>query len=148
VSKKRRDRAFLRKAKRLQAEGQGVFKIEFVHHCDVPGLFLASASASASGDGGATRTAGLIGQFLRKIVAARPTTLCLLCDNEFSRAALPWTIAIMTAQRDDPTAAILNGICIGCAGKNELEAAVLAKYRDSLIPDLRLLPTFSSPGRA
>lgn len=137
-------REFLRHARRIQAEGQGVFKIELVPQHDVPNLFL----ASASGDGGAMRTADLIIQFLKMITDGRPPPLCLLCDNELSGAALPRTIVIMTPQRDDPTMAILNGLCAGCAGKPELEVAVLAKYRESLIPDLRRLPPFSRPGRA
>ena len=55
---------------------------------------------------------------------------------------------IMTARRDQPSVAMVNGLCTGCAGKSELEAAVLTKYRESLIPDLRRLPPISIPGRA
>jgi hypothetical protein len=142
--KKRRYREFLRKAKRLQDEGQGVFRIEFVQPYDIPSLFLASGAGNVQ----ATRTAHMVGQFLKMIATAKPAWLCLLCDTELSPAAPPATIAIMAAHRDDPSAAIVNGICIGCAGKPELEAALLAKYRNSLIPDLRLLPPFSRPGRA
>jgi hypothetical protein len=57
-------------------------------------------------------------------------------------------LLIMTAQRDDPTQAIVNGLCVECADKADLEAAVLAKYRASLIPDLRLLSPLSEPRRA
>jgi hypothetical protein len=137
-------REFIRKTRRIQAEGQGVFRIDFIQQRDVPGLFL----AAAGGDVRAIRTCDLISQFLKMIAAARPAALCLLCDNEVSPAALPSVIAIMTAQRDDPSTAILNGICAECADKPDLEAAVRAKYRTSLIPDLRQLPPISEPGRA
>lgn len=110
----------------------------------MPGLFLASAAGNVS----ATRTANLIAQVLKMIAVARPPTLCLLCDNELSEAAPPRAIVIMTAQRDQPSVALVNGMCTGCAGKSELEAAVLAKYREGLIPDLRRLPPISNPGRA
>jgi hypothetical protein len=137
-------REFIRKTMQLQAEGQGVFRIDLVKQLDVPGLFL----AARDGDLRAMRTVDLITQFLKMIKAARPAALCLLCDNEVSLAALPWVIAIMTAQRDDPSTAILNGICVECADKPDLDAAVLAKYRASLIPDLRVLPPISEAGHA
>jgi hypothetical protein len=141
---RKKSREFVHRLRQLQSEGQGVFRIEAFHSSDVPALFL----ASEAGDIGAIRTAGLIGQFLRMITTARPPALCLLCDNELSPAALPPTILIMTAQRDDPSTAIVNGLCVTCAGKPELEAAVLDTYRDTLIPDLRRLPPFEAPGRA
>jgi hypothetical protein len=137
-------REFIRKTKRIQAEGQGVFRLDLVRQCDIPGLFL----AAASGDIQAMRTADLIAQYLKMIATACPTALCLLCDNELSPAALPRAIVIMTALRDDPTMAITNGLCVECADKSEIEAAVLAKYRESLIPDLRVLPPIGEAGRA
>jgi hypothetical protein len=136
-------REFVRKMMQVQTEGQGVFQLDLIRQCDVPGLFL----ASATGDVGAMRTADLIAQFLKMIATVRPAALCLLCDTELSPAALPWAIVVMTAQRDDPTMAITNGLCVECAGKPEIEVAVLAKYRE-LIPDLRQLPPLGEPARA
>jgi hypothetical protein len=135
---------FIRKITQVQAEGQGVFQLEMVRHHDVPGLFL----AAAAGDVRAIQICDLVGQFLRRIAAPGAPILCLLCDNELSPVALPSAILIMSARRDDPSMAIVNGLCAECAGKPDLEAAVLAKYRDSLIPDLRVLPPIGEAGRA
>lgn len=133
---------FVRGALRMQAEGQGVFKIEVISYSQVPAL----CARCDSGEARAIQIAQVIVQFLRQIPTARPPVLCLLCDNRLSRAAPPAAIVLMTAHRDDPTLAIDNGLCPSCAGNPALETVVMARYRE--IMALRQLPPFCEAGRA
>ncbi len=141
--RKSRRQKFADNMEMIHTEGQGVFRIEIVRITDVPGLLLATIDGNVK----AQRTASIIGQFIR-MMAAGSSRLCLLCDNEVSDAAPPWAIVIMTAERDDPERAIANGVCDECAEKPDLDKAIVVKYRESLMPGLRVLGPFSDAGRA
>jgi hypothetical protein len=129
--------------RRLNAEGRGVYKVAIVFPHEGPDLL----AAALAGDGVALAEFTLIMQGIDLVKTARPPLLCLLCDHEFS-GHLPAAFVVMTGHVDDPTAGLVNGLCRKCAAGGDLTGRVAGKYRTEMIPDLRVLPEFSEPGRA
>jgi hypothetical protein len=89
---------------------------------------------------------GLLRQTIERIEHSRGPggPLCLLCEAEFSRVALPRAIAILRPGIDALRAApgaghwvITNGVCADCAAQPEPRERVLAYYRRTLIPNAR-----------
>lgn len=149
----KRRRRLERFARGVQAEGQGVWRIELINRQGVLEL-LPHAQA---GDTRAQRLLLLVRQLLDQVAACTSPdpeagTLCLLCDTVFWQQQPPEVWSILLAERDDPHRVLATGICTGCCTRlgdlSAIKDAVLAYYQDKMIPDLRVLPSFSAPGRA
>jgi hypothetical protein len=94
-------------------------------------------------------------RLLRKIerhprVRALP---CLLCDdNVMWRSEPPGAIGVLAAFGATPVrVAVSMAICLSCAmdrSDRELGLAAVAKLRDGMLPDLRVLPPMTAAGHA
>ena len=139
----KRKRDLTARVKAIQAEAQGCWQIEIFNPLDAVGLhkkFLA-------GDDHAGRLLLLLGDALES-AGKPPGMVCLLCDYEFSKERPPLSFVIVTAFRDDPTQAMANGLCPNCAKRDSLPTLITDKYRQAMIPDLRVLPTPHPPAKA
>ena len=47
-------------------------------------------------------------------MTAQPPMMCLTCDSEFTREAMPEAWVLMHAHRNEPEKALGNGICAAC----------------------------------
>jgi hypothetical protein len=54
---------------------------------------------------------------IKQLAVVSPPMLCLLCDGEFGAGALPVAFVMLTAHRDDPSACVMNGLCLGMLPK-------------------------------
>jgi hypothetical protein len=132
--------------RRICEEGQGVYQLSLVSALGAAPLF----AQAISGDSQAAYHLLIVARLLEQIRTAPPRSklMCLLCDNEFSAAALPLAFVIMHARRDDPGMVMGNGICCRCCDASDLQARILDKYREGLISDLRVLPPIGEAGTA
>lgn len=128
---------------RIQAEGQGNWKLAVIVPENMPALLL----RSLSGDREASRLNMLVEQMLEQLPHADPPRLCLLCNYEFSDH-LPAALSVLTAYSDAPSVAVMNGVCHSCAARESLVERIVDKYRETLNTGLRVLPTPCSPGHA
>jgi hypothetical protein len=139
----KRKRELSRGVKQLQREGQGCWRIDVISPKNIPDL----ADKYLAGDETAGRLLLLLEGTLRS--AELRGSLCLLCDYEFSATYRPTSVVLVTAMRDDPSLGIANGLCGVCAALPDLLARITDKYRDTMIPDLRIVaPPHAQPGRA
>jgi hypothetical protein len=118
-------RAFKRTAKRIRAEGGGVYQLDVIPFFDA--VFHERGC-----------------QVIRQLVEATTSgkaPLCLLCDTQIALDEPPAAIIAMTAHCDAPTRMVGNAVCYGCAEPWEtLQQRVVAAYRAGMISDLRVLP--------
>jgi hypothetical protein len=130
----KRKRLLYATVKQVQQEGQGCWRLDVVspsHLAELGVKYLA-------GDEVAGRLLLLLEGALRS--AELPGMLCLLCDYKFSATKRPTSFVLVTAMRDDPSQGIANGLCPTCAALPNLRERVTDKYRQTMIPDLRVLP--------
>jgi hypothetical protein len=153
-ARSRRGGRLVEALEQAHAEGQGVWTVTLITRAGVGELL----GRALNGEPDALQLAPMIGETVRQITAhakpsRRTSPLCLLCDTLFWRRELPEVIAILHAHRDDPTNAIISGICLSCCGAHQdagaLKDAVVASYRCRLqMDDLRELPPLGAPGLA
>jgi hypothetical protein len=151
-AKRQRTLKALRKGmEEIRAEGQGVWQLGIY---SMEGAFEIAAAA-LEGNDDAGRILLTLERLLLSVQEAATTTdpaLCLLCDNVFRDGRLPAAWVLLQAHRADPTHAVGNGICMDCWSKypsvKELAPVVTDVYRHRVMPDLRVLPSISEPGRA
>jgi hypothetical protein len=158
-AKRRRDntgkltrKAWVETLMQAQAEGQKIWRLNLIPCEDAASLF----DRAKAGDAEAIWLVPVISQTIQQIISQaspnlKTSPLCLLCDTLFWRDEFPPVIAVLNADRDDPTHAIVSGICLNChAAHQDLEAlkrAILTTYRTRLHMDnFRELPPFSAPG--
>jgi len=120
----------------MQSEAQGVFKYVIL----TPEIVLDMSVAALAGDRTAMAYRQAIESFLDCICTVRPTRQCLLCDGEFSSAALPGAFVALSAHREEaPQHIVMSALCDGCAVGADLNGRIMRKYRESMCPDLRVL---------
>ena len=130
----------------LHAEAGGVLRLTLVTRDDL----LARAVAALAGDGAAAPLVLAVGAWLEQ--AARSQT-CTICDRHLAETGVG-VLAVLLPERDDPTRAMVLGVCPTCCAEHgndagRIEAAVLAFLRRSWWPDLRLIaPPCDQAGRA
>jgi hypothetical protein len=141
----KRKRNLAQGIKEIHAEGQGAWQIQVITPEDVLRIsigYLAGAPAAA-------KWFPWIYDICEQMDKARPPILCLLCDHEFTPQTPPRAFVAFTAMRDDPRSAIGNGLCPKCAAHPNLTQQIADKYRQNMIPDLRVIPTpHPNPGHA
>ena len=138
--------------RQITTEGGGVYRLGLY----TPEQMASLLSRADDGDADAEQMVRVVSKALRAITAfdapdGAAAPLCLLCDTVFWKHELPEVIGIMHAARDDPSQAVVNGVCSSCRARHRtleaIETAVLEKYR-TMIPELRVLPPLGAPGRA
>jgi hypothetical protein len=122
--------------KQICSEGQGAWQLQAF----APENVLEMLLAARGGNDNAARWLLLIENTMCTMLKQTPGMLCLLCDYEFDDGRMPTIWLILTALRDDPSRAIINGLCPSCSRQPNLETRIVDKYRDSMIPDLRVIP--------
>jgi hypothetical protein len=127
----------------IRAQGQRVFQIEIVFPWNVPELMW-----RARHDEQAAYVRVMLNRFLADMAKARRRPSCLLCDHSFAKKERPAAFVMLMASVDDPHASIGSALCLPCAIQEQLTERVTQKYKESMIPDLRVLPQPSAPGRA
>jgi hypothetical protein len=118
-------------AKQMRAEGQGIYQLQIV----TPTTTLPIVIQALAGDPFAIGLLKVISRFFTAVEKTQPSPLCPTCDNELSLATPPDAVVIMTAARDDPSMAIINGLCPECAATTDVTDRVFAKLKSS--PHLR-----------
>lgn len=135
-------------AARMQAEGDGVWRISFYPLED---LFAIAADATG-GDTEARNVMAAVAAIIKNVKTPGEKTLCLTCDTQFALDEPPAYIVCATANRDDPTMMMANAICRGCRSRlgdiASIKAAAADAYRELLIPDARVLDVHEQEGMA
>lgn len=122
-------------------EGQGVWNMEIIPRDQ----WLELIALALCGDHPA-----------RQILAAGAmmmdeNRLCLLCDVVFSTADPPCALVVVRAATETPSQGIFNAVCDACATRHQgsaLKAAVLNRYRELVISDLREISISDQTGTA
>jgi len=124
----------------LHAEAAGVLRVQMIVPADMPGLLL----AALAGDARASDYLRLLDRFWRRAgerLDAADAVLCTTCDRVLTEATCGLVSAV-TAERDDPTTALVLGVCTTCCaahGDDPAAAgeAVVAVLRRGVWPELR-----------
>jgi hypothetical protein len=143
----KRRREINRGLKGMHAEGQGIWNLMIYNPADVAGVMR----AAAVGDAYARGVVRSLEHMIQGVLTAQPPMMCLTCDSEFTREAMPEAWVLMHAHRNEPEKALGNGICAACHARYPgaaLLPVVTDVYRKELINDLRVLPPMSEAGRA
>jgi hypothetical protein len=113
-AKRRRDKtgkltreAWVETLMQAQAEGQKIWRLNLITCEDAASLF----DRAEAGDNEAIWLVPVIGRIIQQItshasLSPKTLPLCLLCDTLFWRDEFPQVIAVLNADRDDPTNAI------------------------------------------
>ena len=131
----------------LHTEAAGLLTCQVVRFSDVPALLL----NVARGDVRAAQTLRTLDQFLTNVERAKPQepTLCATCDRSVQQSS--FACAIVSADRDDATQALVFAICFHCAGTGSL-ASIKARIedflRENIWPELRVINPAPHGGRA
>jgi hypothetical protein len=133
----------------MRAQGGGLFQLAVVSPLNLQPFI----DALVAGDEDALRTREAVNRALRMLNSVtRPSKeapMCLFCDAVLWRECVPHAIAVMTPCCDEPARGMFNFVCRDCverfADADALRAALLAYYRRSIAPDLRVLPLITSP---
>jgi hypothetical protein len=143
---KRKKHALEAALRDVQAEGQGVWTIDIVFPPQAPELLRVALGEPGAETERARRMLTLLEQAVATLPQQRP--LCLLCDHEFTEAAGIGAWAMLLGAVDQPRNSIMSALCYACAGQDNLIERVAQKYKDGMIPDLRILATPSRAGHA
>jgi hypothetical protein len=124
---RRENSALLKHLSAMHDMGGGLWGGQLVHKS---GLFHPAAAISAA-------------HWLTELEQGKGLgPLCLLCDVEFAwPRVLPEWFFFLTPYGENPRLSVASGICTGCSAwpSDELLQAVFVKFRDSLVPDLRII---------
>jgi len=93
----------------------------------------------------------MLNQAIADMSKRKPPALCLLCDHSFRKKQAPAAFVLLLAAVEDPHASITSPLRHTCAAPHlwhTLTERAAQKYKERMIPDLRVLPTPSAPGRA
>jgi hypothetical protein len=132
------------------SEGAGVWRLSLVPPEAAPSL-LADAH---TGDVEAQRLVTIMSALADKLFAIdapRTEAACLLCDAQFWRGRYPRLLSVLNAEREDPDAALVCGVCSTCCAAhdaNTLHDAIISALSTRFTLSLRRLPPFHAAGRA
>lgn len=127
-----------RQFERMQAEGQGVWKVTIWSPDDATEL----VARRLLGDDYADRVLRAITSSLRQIAhaPAHDKLLCLTCSATFDGKTPPGAFVLLHAACDDPQHSICNGICTACHAQHDraaLRNLVFDYYRRNVMADMR-----------
>lgn len=129
-------------ANQMFVEGQGVWNIDIVHRRNVPGMILNSPK------GEIPAIVVMITQALAAMRKLQSPAMCLLCDHQFVENS-PEALVFFGPAIDVPTQVITNGVCAACTHpEHDLAYRVAAKYRDTMLEDMRIIPMPVGSGQA
>ena len=129
----------------MQAEGQGVWRMEAIAAEQIPGILV----AAATGNRDARRYAAAVASAVEAITQAPECQkpLCITCDTTFTpRSAHPAGLVIVRADRDDARRQSISLVCTGCFNRADLKDRCLARLNGNGF-DFREIHTHA-PGRA
>ncbi len=131
-------------ARKMHAEGQGVWNLELYGPDERVPLLMAAMMGDAKAEG--------IVRQVAKLATADPPCLCLLCPATFGRLNMPHTLVVFGAAVETQTGCLMNGICEHCAEAagtaDALGERALTYYREHLITDARKIAIHPATGRA
>lgn len=123
-------------------EGQGVFHLELFERSVISNLLLRDLVVGAFVD--ATQTALI--DVAQDLAAGRKDVGCVFCGRNLNQHKLPRAIAVLHAQRHDPTATLCLCVCNRCyvSDKFKLMSNLLDFLKANLSPDIRRLEIHTS----
>jgi hypothetical protein len=136
---------------RAWQEGGGLWRLSIIPPESAPSL-LANAQA---GDVEAQRLITIMNALADKLFAIDAPTdggsTCLICEAQFWRGRYPRLLSVLNAEREDPDAALVCGVCSTCCaayGANALHDAIISALSTRFTLSLRRLPPFHAAGHA
>src|SRR5262249_23308524 len=85
--------------KEIQAQGQGVWRIDVIFPWNIPDLLLRGAEQSF-------RLLTMVAKAIADMPKMKPSPMCLLCDHVFTkRRPTPAAFVLLFASVDDPSCA-------------------------------------------
>jgi hypothetical protein len=129
----------------IHGEGQGVWQFAVFSPENTPELIL----AALAGQELAIRWLRALSDAMHTVPRQKPPMLCLLCQHTFRLSRPPAAFAMLTAKIEDPSVAVVNGLCPRCfTADRDMQDRIAEYYRKNALSDLRMLPPIGEPGRA
>lgn len=132
--------------RRIQKEGQGVWRFETFDCANMP-EFMAEALLFGPPQSGFTRA---VFDVAYGLATKRKSVDCLLCGATIGIGNMPRDISVLHAMLDDPREAVVFCICNACHDDDHdvLAGKITAYLKANLVPDLRRLPPIATAGMA
>jgi hypothetical protein len=135
--------------RRLHAESGGLIEVTVVTAAQA----LALTAEALTGDRRAALKLQALDRFMQRLDAARGSAdaqLCLTCDQLLSGGHI--AVVLILPRRDNPTRALVLGLCERCFAAHPdlaaVEAAVQQALQRMLWPDLRPIAALAGEGHA